>query len=35
MSDGRERPFSHTAIKVLALEALVIALLWLAGRHFG
>lgn len=35
MSDVPERPFSHTAIRVLLVEALVIALLWLSGRHFG
>jgi hypothetical protein len=27
--------FSRTAIKVIAVEAVVIAVLWLVGRHFS
>jgi hypothetical protein len=28
-------PLRSTAIAVLSLEALVLTLLWLVGRHFG
>jgi hypothetical protein len=35
MSNVDQRPFSVTSARVLLVEALVIALLWLAGRHFG
>jgi hypothetical protein len=28
-------PLRRTAVRVLAVEALVLALLWLAGRYFG
>jgi len=30
-----EAPFRLTAIKVLVLEAIVIAALWLVGRYFS
>ena len=35
MRDVNARPFSVTVMRVLLIEALVIALLWLSGRHFG
>lgn len=30
-----DRPFSITAAKVIAVEAIVLLALWLAGRYFA